>query len=210
MSSGQPVGSGQPNEIKQLADAISSLASQISSFTAHQKSRPLSTVARIGVALSVAGFIASIVAIYLTWENRNWSRETRNRDEEVKRLDIADHFIDRFYQIELIRDQLKRDTNADAVQWAAYYNRVYGLHSEEFTFYRGKLLDKPIYLSWLRYRHRMVNRDKANEQKQWGDVRKYHIVDPAFLDLMDQVVTADNENKIEAILDTVVPPQRGP
>jgi hypothetical protein len=201
MSSGQPASPGQPAEIKNLTNAISSLTNQISSFTAHQRSRPLSKV-------GVAGVILSIIAIGVTVENRIWSRGTRNRDDEVKRLDIADHFIDRFYQIELIRDQLQRDKKADAVQWAAYYNRVYGLHSEEFTFYRGKLLDKPIYLSWLRYRHRMVNRDKANEQNQWNEVRKYHIVDSAFLDLMDQVVAADNENKIEAILDSVVPPER--
>jgi hypothetical protein len=160
------------------------------------------------LATAITAIIISLISAAISgvsaYVNLDWAKQTRKRDEQIKKLDIADHLIDRFYQIELINEQLKREKKKDPEQLSSYYNRLYGLHWEEFTFYKGGLVDRDIYLTWLRYRNRMVQRDRDNERARWKEVRQYHIVEPCFVKLMDAVVGADDDSHIEEYLDAAL------
>jgi hypothetical protein len=194
-----------PNgDLKELTSAISQLASRFSSPPPpRQERRPHPYAMAVAIlALLVSGSSAwySRQSASVSERNLEWLHETRQRDEKLRTLEIADHFIDRFYRLEKEKDE------KDPKQVNVYYDSLYGLHSEEFMYYRKGLLDRDIYLSWLRFRYRHFSKDQQKEQQQFDRVRQIHIVDKDFNQFMDGVLHVRGEDEIAPLLDRVVKP----
>jgi hypothetical protein len=179
---------------------------------------PVMEVAKAG--LTMISILIAISGVCISW----WlSSSAFNRAEATKKLDLEEHFLARFHEIYDKFDPFDNIDGLDEKQLnlkrKSFFNRLYGLHSEEFRHYKNGLIEPGTYFAWLRFRLRDYNSkdDKRREieKAQWIRVRQEYLVDREFIDFMDGILSIkvrpekafsddrDAENAIHALLKRV-------
>jgi len=149
----------------------------------------------LSICVAVGALLASRGSLKVSQAAFDLSNEIRQQEIErayqVKRLDVEEHFVDRFHEIHEKFYPLEKPDEKE-LKRNSYYERLYGMQSEEYRHYRSGLLDPGTYVSWLRFRVRDYNHKNEGrrkiEEEQWKRVRKEYLVDKEFIAFMDRIL----------------------